>query len=301
MSKSVSENVRPDSYQFSFGDFKVAILLDGIVVRQGLSLSYTGNNASETVKALAKLNHIDPDRYEHPFTPMIVNTGKDIILFDTGSGNLSRDYEPLRGRLPPGALVERMRKIGYEPEDIDIVVVTHGHFDHIGGLLRDGQPTFPNASYVVGAAEYDFWKRGENISDARKFNRELFMKIVGPLAERTRFIHPGEDVVSGIRAVDAFGHSAGMMAYLVESGGKRLLNWADTCGHYAISIQRPDLYLDVDDDKEKAAATRVKLLEMAAAEDLFVFGYHMPFPGIGLIERRGSGHFWVPHSYQLNL
>ncbi|MDH7794227.1 MULTISPECIES: MBL fold metallo-hydrolase [unclassified Beijerinckia] len=301
MSASTTDDTRPNRYQFSFGELKITIFLDGTVIRKGLGLSYSGQDASETVQALAKLNHIDPDRYEHPFTPMVVDTGKQVILFDTGSGTLSRDYEPLRGRLPAGALVERMRKIGYAPEDVDVVVITHGHFDHIGGLMQDGQPTFPKASYVVGAAEYDFWKRGENVSDARKFNRELFMKIVGPLAEKTSFISPGEDVVSGIRAVDASGHSAGMMAYLIESGGKRLLNWADTCGHYAISIQRPDLYLDVDDDKEKAATTRGRLLNMAAADELFVFGYHMPFPGIGLIERRGSGHVWVPHSYQLNI
>lgn len=300
MSSSQS-NVRPNCYQFSFGNFRIAIFLDGVVIREGLPQSYSGEGAAQTVQALAELNHIDPNRYEHPFTPMLVDTGRQTILFDTGSGSLSQDYDQLRGRLPAGALVERMQSIGYKPEDIDTVVITHGHFDHIGGLMRGGQPAFPNASYVIGAAEFDFWKRGENISDARKFNRELFMKIVGPLAEKTRFIQPGEDIVSGIRAVDASGHSAGMMAYLLESGGKRLLNWADTCGHYAISIQRPDLYLDVDDDKPKAAATRQRLLDMAATESLFVSGYHMPFPGIGLIERRPTGFFWVPHSYQFNL
>jgi glyoxylase-like metal-dependent hydrolase (beta-lactamase superfamily II) len=108
-------------------------------------------------------------------------------------------------------------------------------------------------------------------------------------------------VVHGIRAVDASGHSPGMMAYLIESDGKQLLIWADTCIHCAISLQRPDLEVDVDDDKAKAAATRKRILDMCVTEELFVIGYHMPFPGIGFVERAGTGYRWVPHSYQLNL
>jgi glyoxylase-like metal-dependent hydrolase (beta-lactamase superfamily II) len=301
MSTSANENIRPACFQFSLGHFNIATILDGTVVRDGLALSYGGGAISETVQALARINHIDPDRYEHPFTPMVVNTGKEVILFDTGCGALSRDYEQLRGRLPAGRLVERMKQIGYRPEDIDIVVITHGHFDHIGGLMQDGKPVFPNASYVIGATEFDFWKRGENVREARKFNRDLFVKIVSPLADRTRFIRPGEEIVSGIQAIDAAGHSPGMMAYLIEAGGRRLLNWADTCGHYAISVQRPDLHLDVDDDKEKAADTRMRILDMVATDEFFVLGYHMPFPGLGLVERRSDGYRWIPHSYQLNL
>jgi len=92
-----------------------------------------------------------------------------------------------------------------------------------------------------------------------------------------------------------------MLAYHVESGGKRLLIWADTCVHYVMSVQRPDWHLDVDDDKDKAVATRKRALDMAASERLFVSGYHMPFPGIGTIEKFGDGYRWAPISYQLEL
>ena len=137
--------------------------------------------------------------------------------------------------------------------------------------------------------------------EARKFNLQLFTKLALPLADRSRFIKPGDEVAPGIRAVDVAGHSPGMLAYHVESEGKRLLIWADTCVHYVMAIQRPEWHLDVDDDKDKAVATRKRILAMAAAERLFVTGYHMPFPGIGMIDKTADGYRWVPVSYQLDL
>jgi glyoxylase-like metal-dependent hydrolase (beta-lactamase superfamily II) len=292
--------MQPAIYRFRLGGFEVASILDSKIIREGLTPSHGGESLAAEVRALARANRIDSDRYEHPFIPSLVNTGRELVLFDTGNGTLQREYDQLRGRLPEGLLVERLAQAGYKPQDIDVVVITHGHPDHIGGLVKGGKPVFPNARYVFGAAEFDFWKRG-NVREARKLNLELFMKIAVPLADRASFIQAGEEVVSGIRAIDAAGHSPGMLAYLIESEGKRLLNWADTCGHYVVSIQRPDIHLDVDDDKEMAVATRKRILDMVATDEIFVVGFHMPFPGIGFVERTSGGYRWVPHGYQLNL
>jgi glyoxylase-like metal-dependent hydrolase (beta-lactamase superfamily II) len=291
---------QPSIFQVRMGGFQVTTLLDSRIVRAGLSPTHGGEAMAQDVRKLAQASRIDPDRYEHPFVPVMVHTGTQLVLFDTGNGTLATEREQLRGRVPDGQLVQRMNQAGYRPEDVDIVVITHGHPDHIGGLMRNGRPVFPNARYVFGAAEFEFWRRGE-VREFRKLNRELFMQLAAPLADRACFIKPGEEVVSGIHAIDAAGHSPGMMAYLIESDGKRILVWADTCIHYAISLQRPDLEVDVDDDKEKAAATRKRILDMSVAEDLFVVGYHMPFPSVGFVERAGTGYRWVPHSYQLNL
>jgi len=293
--------MQPSIFRFKLGDFEVATIMDSKVIRTGLTPSFGGEAAAAEVKALAAVNRIDADRYEHPFTPTLVNTGKELVLFDSGNGTLSAEYEQLKGRLPPGNLVARLAQVGYKPEDVDVIIITHGHPDHIGGLTKGGQPVFPRARYVFGAVDFDFWKKGENVREARKFNRELYVKICLPVADRATFIKPGDEVVPGIRAVEAYGHSPGLLAFHIESEGKRLLNWADTCNHYVVAIQRPDLHLDVDDEKDKAVATRKRILDMVASERLMVAGFHMPFPGLGWIEKTGVAYRWVPHSYQLNL
>lgn len=301
MPASMQGEMQPSIFRFKLGDFEVATIMDSKVIRTGLTPSFGGEAAAAEVKALAAVNRIDADRYEHPFTPTLVNTGKELVLFDSGNGTLSAEYEQLKGRLPPGNLVARLAQAGYKPEDVDVIIITHGHPDHIGGLTKGGQPVFPRARYVFGAVDFDFWKKGENVREARKFNRELYVKICLPVADRATFIKPGDEVVSGIRAVEAYGHSPGLLAFHIESEGKRLLNWADTCNHYVVAIQRPDLHLDVDDEKDKAVATRKRILDMVASERLMVAGFHMPFPGLGWIEKTGVAYRWVPHSYQLNL
>jgi glyoxylase-like metal-dependent hydrolase (beta-lactamase superfamily II) len=298
---SLQGELQPTIYRFKLGEFEVANIMDSKVMREGLHPSFGGERPVAEMEALAALNRIDAKRYEHPFVPTIVNTGRQLILFDTGNGALRREHEQLRNRSVDGHLVERLRQAGYKPEDVDVVVITHGHPDHIGGLTEGGKPVFANARYVFGATEFDFWKRGENIREARKFNRELFMQIAVPLADRATFVKPGDEIAPGIRAVDAFGHSPGLLAYHVESGDKRLLIWADTSLHYVVSFQRPDWHVDVDDIKDKAVETRKRMFDMAATDKLFVAGYHMPFPALGWVDKTAAGHRWVPVGYQLNL
>lgn len=292
---------QPTAFRFKFGGFEISTLLDSKGIREGLHPLYGANAAADDVQALARANNIDTHRLEHPNIPTLVNTGKELILFDTGNGMLPRDYEALKARIPMGNLVARLAQLGYSPEDIDVVVLTHGHPDHIGGLIDDGRPVYPNARYVFGAAEYDFWKKNEGVREARVFNQKLFMKICEPLAPRSTFIKPGDAVASGIAAVDAFGHAPGLMAFHIESGGKQLMITADTFTHYVMAVQRPEWHFDMDDDKDKAVATRKRMLDRLATDRMFVAGFHMPFPGIGWIEKSASGFRWVPHSYQMNL
>jgi glyoxylase-like metal-dependent hydrolase (beta-lactamase superfamily II) len=292
--------MRPRIYRFKLGAFEVTTILDSFALREGLHPMFGADQTVEAVQELARANRLNATRYEHPFVPTLVDTGRELILFDTGNGGLSREIEAFRGRLPPGELVSLLPLAGYRAEDVDIVVITHGHPDHIGGLVDGGAPVFPNARYVFGAAEFDFWKRGENVREARKGNRELFVKRAIPFGEKATFVKPGDDVITGIRAVDAAGHSPGLMAYHLESNGQRLLIWADVTIHYVLSLQRPDWQVDVDDEKDQAVATRHRILDMVASEKIWASGHHMPFPSVGFVEKGPGGFRWVPASYQLN-
>jgi glyoxylase-like metal-dependent hydrolase (beta-lactamase superfamily II) len=270
-------------------------------MRDKLHPNFGGNASADEVHALARANNIDTDRFEHPYIPTLVNTGKQLVLFDTGNGALANEYEGMRGRLPPGQLVNELRKAGYKPEDVDVVVTTHCHPDHIGGLVEGGKPVFANARYVFGATEFDFWNKGEGVSEARKFNRVLFMNICAPLADRSTFLKPGDEVVPGITAIDVAGHSPGLMAFHIESDGKRFMVTADAATQYVMAVQRPDWHFAMDDDKEKAVASRKRILDMLATDKLPFVSFHFPFPGIGYVDKTQGGYRFVPHSYQLNL
>lgn len=301
MAAAMQGETQPTVYRFKLGGFEVSTILDSKAIRQGLHPMYGANASADEAVALAKANNIDLARFEHPNIPTLVNTGKELVLFDTGNGALPREYEALKTRMPPGNLATRLGQLGHKPEDIDVVVLTHGHPDHIGGLVEGGKPVYPNARYVFGAAEYDFWKKNEGVREARVFNQKLFMTICEPLAAKSTFIKPGDAVTGGITAVDAFGHAPGLLAFHLESDGKRFMITADTVTQYVMAVQKPEWFFEMDDDKDKAVATRKRMLDMLATDRLFFASFHMPFPGIGWIDKTSAGYRWVPHSYQMNL
>ena len=167
--------------------------------------------------------------------------------------------------------------------------------------MEGGAPAFPNARYVIGQTEYDFWSPPEMAEGNLARVGKLVQSNVVPLADKFTFIQPDGEVVPGIHAVNAHGHTPGHMAYHIESNGRRLLLWADSVNHYVASLQRPDWFVRFDMDKPEAAAARKRILDMAAAEKIPATGYHMPFPAVGYVEATGSSYRWVPASYQLRL
>jgi glyoxylase-like metal-dependent hydrolase (beta-lactamase superfamily II) len=286
--------LRPQIYRFKLGSFELTNILDGYNL--GSPHPTFGNNQpAETVQAYARANGLSPDRMENPYVNTLVNTGRELVLFDAGNG---RARMPTAGKLP-----DLLATAGYKPEQIDVVVITHGHPDHIGGLMEGagGTPTYPNARYVFGEVEFDYWRKGDGVPEARKANREQFMKVAVPFGEKATFLKGEGEVVPGIRSIPAFGHSPGMMAFHIESDGQRLLNWADVANHYVFAVQQPDWHVGFDHDKEAGAATRRRVFDMVSADKVPIVGYHMPFPSLGWVEKSGTSYRWVPASYQFNL
>lgn len=284
---------RPNHFRFKLGGFEVTTILDGAIQVKTVNGIFGQDQKEEHVKALMSENHLPGDKMEIGFTPVVINTGKEVVLFDTGNGAARRPKA--------GNLLMALKQAGYAPEEIDVVVLTHFHPDHIGGLMEDGKAAFPNARYVAGEKEYNFWTAPGRDKGATARVGKLALSHVKPLAPKMEFVKPGQDASPGITAIDAFGHTPGHMAYNIESGSSRLILMADACNHYVASMQRPDWQVKFDMDKGTAASTRKKLLDMAATDKVALAGYHMPFPAVGFVERRDIGYRWSPVTYQFNL
>jgi len=284
----------PEFYRFKLGDFEITTIRDGTRASEGPYPTFGGNMAEAEVHALLRQNGLPEKSLVNGFTPTIINTGNELVLFDTGLGAGARGNGM-------GNTHSILAKAGYAPEQVDIVVITHFHPDHIGGLMENNAPAYPNARYVMGETEYGFWTHADRMSGPTERVAKMVDGLVKPIAEKTTFVKEGGAVVSGITAFETFGHTPGHMAFQVESAGKRLVITADTANHYVISLQKPDWEVAFDSIKPVAAATRRKVFGMIAADRVPFIGYHMPWPSIGYVETMGDGFRYVPHSYQLDL
>lgn len=285
----------PDHYRFKLGNFEVTTIVDSEVFIDG-PYPIIGKNASEAaVTKLMRENLLPEKKFQPGFTPTIINTGKELILFDTGNGE-----DGFVKRPNGGWLAEKLKPAGFKPEDIDIVILTHGHPDHIGGLLEGGKPLCPNARYVIGETEHNYWIKDNDHTGFLKEAAALYRKSVKPVMEKFTFIKPGDEITSGITAIKSHGHTPGHLSYHIDGGSEKILFWGDCAHHHVASLEAPDWHCVFDIDKNTAANTRKTIFDMAATDKLAVIGFHMPFPSIGYVEAKGaSGYQWVPHSFQL--
>ncbi len=285
--------IRPAVYRVRLGGFEITSILDGSAQSDGPVGTFGVNQPDDEVRKFAADHLLPETRMENTFTPVIVNTGREIILIDTGNGAARRP--------DAGKLAANLDIAGLKSDQIDIVAITHFHPDHIGGLMESGNPTFPKARYVVGQAEYDFWSSKDRLTGPTEANGKLVQTNVVPLAEKMTFLTPGQEVVTGITSIDASGHTPGMLAFNIESEGKRIVLTGDTVNHYVMSLERPEWHVRFDMDKEKGVATRKRILDMLATDKVPFAGFHMPFPAIGYVERTDGGYRWLPHTYQLRV
>lgn len=261
--------------RFTLGQFEVTTLLAGTSPRDNPQGIFGTNVTPEIFAEVSAAAFLSTEVSQFFFTPVVVNTGAQLVLFDTG--------------LNAAGITDALTWAGYTPDQVDVVVLTHMHGDHIGGLSGDAGATFPNARYVTGRAEFDHWDMSGN---------DGFEAKVRPLADAMTFLEPDQDVVGGITSVAAFGHTPGHMGYHVESDGARLMLFADLANHPVWSLAHPDWEVRFDADKAVAAESRRRVLGMIATERIPAVGYHMPFPALGFVETHGDGFRWVPEQGQ---
>jgi glyoxylase-like metal-dependent hydrolase (beta-lactamase superfamily II) len=282
-------NQAPGYYRLKVGDLEVTALFDGPGVFQQDWLKGTKAAMDGVAEALQE----DPHMLEVSELGFLVNTGKQLILVDVGSGTWF-------GGGAYGHLVRSLRSAGYTPEEVDVVLVTHLHSDHVGGLTtQDGKRIFPNAEIYVAKAESDFWLSPELAAKAPKDAQPFFQSAQGIAAPYIRAgkwhtFSASETIIDGMQLVPLSGHTPGHTGYEFSSQGQKILFWGDTIHAQRVQLQHPEVTVVFDIDPSAAAARRNQLLSKLAGEDVVIAGPHMLFPGLGRLHKEGSGYNWTP-------
>jgi glyoxylase-like metal-dependent hydrolase (beta-lactamase superfamily II) len=285
---SVPAKQAPGFYRYKIGDITVTAINDGVANRP--LDGFIRNAEVADVKKALESAFLPSDKMTISFTTLVVQDGSRLTLIDTGNGN--------SGAPTSGTWMENFKAAGFDPMNVNSIVISHFHGDHINGLrLKEGNAVFPNAEISVPAPEWAFWMddaRMNNAPDAMKGAFQNVRRVFSPIAKDIKQFDPGKEVVSGITSVAAHGHSPGHCTFVIASGAGKMMAMSDTTNHPALFVRNPDWSAVFDMDADMARATRRKLLDMAAAEKMQVAFYHAPFPATGYIAKAGNGFEMVP-------
>jgi len=286
----------PGIYRYRLGTFEVTALYDGIWYRPITDKFIRNAPFAEVENALAAA-FMPTDKLATPFTTLIVNTGKRLILIDTGTG----------GQIAPsaGALHANLAAAGIDAKAIDLIAISHFHPDHINGIKdKDDDLVFANAEIMVADEEWNFWMDDANLNAAPSDLKSAFRnqrRIFSSIAKNVARFAPGSEIAPGIVALAAPGHTPGHTVFAIYSGDQSLLVLGDTAQHPAVFARHPDWQAAFDIDGDAAVATRKKRFERAAADRMLVTGYHFPFPACGHLIKTANGYEHVPVEWQPNL
>jgi glyoxylase-like metal-dependent hydrolase (beta-lactamase superfamily II) len=283
----------PSFYRYKIGDYEVTVVNDG-VRHAPLPDGLVRNVSKDQVIAAAEAAYMPKGQLSVPFNPIVVNTGSQLILIDTGWGE---GFAPTLGHM-----LTTMSAAGIDPARIDTVLISHMHPDHANGLKRkDGSLAFPNAEIKVPAVDWAFWSSDDNMSKApNDLYKNYFAnnrKVFDGLASKVTQFEWGKEAAPGITAIASPGHTPGHTAFAIASGSARVLVQGDITNVPDLFLRNPDWHVMFDYDPVQAAATRRKFHDMAAAEKAQVMGFHFPFPGLGYVEKDGNGYRLIPAAW----
>lgn len=283
-----------DTHRFRIGAFDCTAINDGYFDYPQPAKVLFANAPDEELAPVLRSHGIDPatwEAYASPYPSLLIETDGHRLLVDMGAGRLGPKT---------GNLWANLQTANVSLETIDTVFITHAHPDHIGGALNEaGQPILPNARYLIGRREWEFWAAQPDLMNLKipDHLREAIIACAGTtlpaLDAHVELVEPGDEILPGIQAIAAPGHTSGQMALSVSSGEERLLALTDVFLH-PIHIEHPQWVAPFDYDPDLTVATRRILYARAVAEDALITAGHLPWPCLGRIQQEGDGWRWAP-------
>ena len=279
---------QPGYYRYKVGDIEVTAIHDGFANRP-LEGFIRNAEIADVKKAMADA-FLPQDVLPITFTTLVLKTGGKTVLIDTGNGDV--------GAPTTGRWMGNFRAAGFDPASVDTVLISHFHGDHISGLrLKDGTAVFPKAEVKVPETEWAFWMDDAKMAAAPDGMKPAFAnvrRVFGPMQKDVARYAANTEVAPGVTAVPAYGHTPGHSTFVISSGGKSLMMVVDITNHPALFVRNPTWAAVFDMDADMARQTRIRTLDMAAAEKTQVAFYHAPFPATGFIAKDGPGFRFVP-------
>lgn len=278
----------PGFYRFKVGSFTVTTVHDGFVARP--LEGFVRNAPLTEVQGVLRDAFLPTDRMVIPYTVTFLDTGRDLVVFDSGNG-----VTPAGATI--GRMITNMQAAGFDPAKVTRVVMSHFHGDHVNGLLNvEGLAAFPNAEVIVPEAEIAWWGDATNETRSPEGQRANFAnsaRRLAPYAARMRRAGPDSEVIPGVRSVAAYGHTPGHTCYHIADGTEQMMFVADTTNRPELLARRPDFHIIFDFDAVAAEATRRRIYDRVATDRIRITGYHFPFPANGYLAKEGSGYRFV--------
>jgi len=291
----LADKQAPSFYRYKVGEAQVNVISDGVNTFP-LGDSFVLNVKKDEVSAALDKAFLPKDRMSVHFSPLVINTGGKLVVIDTGNGPGA--FASSKGNV--GQFASNLTAAGFDPKNVDVVVISHFHGDHINGLLTaDNTLAFPNAEVLVPATEWKYFM------DDGEMSRQTIDRMKGVFANARRVFEAGlkkkvtpyemgKDVAPGVQAVASFGHTPGHTSFILSSGSDKVFIQSDVTNHPSLFVANPGWHLMFDQDPAMAEATRRKIYDMLVADRMRVQGFHYPFPANGYVEKDGNGYRLVP-------
>jgi glyoxylase-like metal-dependent hydrolase (beta-lactamase superfamily II) len=291
----------PGWYRYKVGSYEITAVTDG---RNTFKLpdTFVTNAKKDQVNEALLAAHMEKDMMTIPYTPIVINTGAKLIVMDTGTGEAN--FERSKG--VGGQFHRNLKASGYDRSQVDMVIISHFHGDHINGLLMpDGSPSFPNAEILVPAVEMKYFmddgEMNKQTSDRMKGVFKGARTVFDALKRKVTQYDAGKEIAPGITSVATAGHTPGHTSYVVASGGKTVYVQADVTNHPALFARNPGWHAFFDQDPNMAETSRRKVYDMLVADKMMVQGFHYPFPAVAYVEKAGSGYREIPVMWNATL